>query len=82
MTKTPAKFQKDRLKTARGVASTNYPYHVDGRKNGRTDRQTHFNSPLRLTSVDNKQCHTTKRATVVWPKQKCENNHRYIQSVA
>ena len=27
MTKTPAKFQKDWLKTVRGVASTNYPSH-------------------------------------------------------
>ena len=27
MTKTPAKFQKDQLKTVRGVASTSYPSH-------------------------------------------------------
>ena len=41
MKKTPAKFQKDRYKTVRGVGLTRHPGHpkvnVDGRMNGRTD---------------------------------------------
>ena len=41
MTKTPAMFQRDRLKTVRGVASTNYPSDcVYGRTEGRTDGRT------------------------------------------
>ena len=38
MTKTPVKFQRDRLKTVRGIASKNYPSHcVYGRTERRTD---------------------------------------------
>ena len=56
MTKTSAKFQKNWLKTVRGVASTSYPSHC---VYGRTEGQTHFNSPIRLTSEDNKNCQVT-----------------------
>ena len=49
MTKAPAQFQKDWLKTVRGVASTSYPSHcVYGRTESRTEGRTHFNSLIRL----------------------------------
>ena len=50
MTKTPAKFQKDRLKSVRGVVSTNYPSHC---VYWRTDKPTLI-VPFRLKSGDNK----------------------------
>ena len=48
------KFHQNPLKTVGGVAETRLCLRTDRRTDGRTDRQTHYYSPFRLMSRDNK----------------------------
>ena len=51
ITKTPAKFQKNRFKTVRGLASTSYPSHcVCGWKESQMDGQT--DKPILIVPFD------------------------------
>lgn len=59
------------------VAETKFCLRIDKRTDGRTDEQTHYYRPLRLTSGDQKEEKKTVMITYV-NKQTCQNIFKYV----